>query len=324
MNLLFLFLISFSLVINPTIAQSKSIKSIADKIKFYEVINCSKLNNSNEYYFEQFLECLDQESISSQSLIGLKEKRKLEIFDAIAIAGILNEAVDYGYIEEKTAFNNWNTFINSNYKKKSDKQKLKKILDNSKCKNLNAYEEFIYCFNSEFRGYEIYQSASIKTKERMEHIVFNSLVLTQPDGFVATLKKENLQGYYEFEKIYEEGDGYEFFFKLMNALGTDYFKKVKHSDINWKKVIKFIVIAIIVAYLAKGILKSASKGGSTSSSTSSSASTASSGGQYSYSLSHSGSAAKGAFGKGMFRYAPKTSVLRKPWFRYTFARGGFF
>ena len=79
-----------------------------------------------------------------------------------------------------------------------------------------------------------------------------------------------------------------------------------------------------MAYLAKGILKSASKGSSASSSSTSSASTATSGGQYSYSLSYSGSAAKGAFGKGMFRFAPKTSVLQKPWFKYTFARGGFF
>ncbi len=321
MNKILIIIISVTLILNPTYAYSKSIK---EKIEFYNVINCSKLNNSKEYYFEQFLNCLDQESITSQSLIGLKEKRKVEIFDAIAIASILNDSIEMGFIDEKVAFSSWNKFINSNYKKKSDKQKLKNILDNSKCKNLNDYDEFIYCFNLEFRNYEIYQSASIKTKERMEHIVFNSLVLTEPDGLVVTLKKENLFGVNEFEKIYEEGDGFEFFFRLMNALGTDYFKKVKSSDINWKKVVKFIVIAIIVAYLAKGILKSASKGSSASSSSTSSASTATSGGQYSYSLSYSGSAAKGAFGKGMFRFAPKTSVLQKPWFKYTFARGGFF
>ena len=62
----------------------------------------------------------------------------------------------------------------------------------------------------------------------------------------------------EFDQFYEEGDGFEFFFTLMNALGTDYFKKVKHvMMLIGKRVIKFIVIAIIVAYLAKGLLKSA-------------------------------------------------------------------
>lgn len=321
MRLIISTIISLLIILNPSFAYSKSIN---EKIKFYEVINCSKLNDSEEYYFEQFLECLDKESISSKSLIGIKEKRKIEIFDAIAIAGIINESVDYGYVEDQVAFDNWNKFMNSNYKKKSDKQKLKKILDNSKCKNLRDYEEFINCFNSEFRNYEIYQSASIKTKERMEHIVFNSLVLTEPDGLVVTLQRENLYGVSNVEKIYEEGDGFEFFFKLMNALGTDYFKKTKHSDVDWKKVVKFIVIAIIVAYLAKGLLKSASKTSSSSASSASSTTTTSTGGQYSYSLSYSGSAARGAFGKGMFRFAPKTSVLQKPWFKYTFARGGFF
>ena len=61
----------------------------------------------------------------------------------------------------------------------------------------------------------------------MENIIFNSLVLTEPDGLVVTFKRENIYGNLEVEKIHEEGDGFEFFFKLMNALGTDYFKKTK-------------------------------------------------------------------------------------------------
>ena len=84
--------------------------------------------------------------------------------------------------------------------------------------------------------------------------------------------------------------------------------------------------AIVVAYLAKSLLKSSGSSGTTASSSSSSSSAVSSTStsSYSYSLSYSGSAAQGAFGKGMFRFAPKTSVLQKPWFKYTFARGGFF
>ena len=67
MKIIFLFLISFSLIVNPTIAYSKSIKSILDKIEFYEVIHVLKINS-----FEEFL-CFDHEAISSQSL-GLKRK----------------------------------------------------------------------------------------------------------------------------------------------------------------------------------------------------------------------------------------------------------
>ena len=319
MNIILLFLISFSLIVNPTIAYSKATKTILEKTEFYEIISCYPKINS----FEEFSLCIDNQTMTSQKLGLLKKKKKREIYDMLAIVSILNEGVTEGFIDDKTAFKSWSQFINSNYKKRTSKQKLKKILDQSKCENSEDYESFIICFNNEFRTYDIYQSADIKTKERMEHIVFNSLILTKPDGLVYTLKKENINGIEEFDQLYEEGDGYEFFFTLMNALGTDYFKKTG-DDVDWKKIIKFIVIAIIVAYLAKSLLKSSGSSGTTASSSSSSSSAASSTSTSSYSLSYSGSAAQGAFGKGMFRYAPKTSVLQKPWFKYTFARGGFF
>ena len=315
-KLIFQFLISFSLIVNPTIAYSKTTKTILEKTEFYEIISCYPKIDS----FEEFSLCVDNQTMTSQKLGLLKKKKKREIYDMLAIVNILNEGVTEGFIDNKTAYNNWNQFINSNYKKRTSKQKLKKILDESKCENSIDYESFINCFNNEFRSYDVYQSADIKTKERMEHIVFNSLVLTKPDGIVITLKRENIYGSELVDKIYEEDDAYEFFFTLMNALGTDYFKKTG-NDVDWKKVIKFIVIAIIVAYLAKGLLKSSGSAGSTSSSSSSAASSSST---KSYSLSYSGSAAQGAFGKGMFRFAPKTSVLQKPWFKYTLARGGFF
>ena len=135
----------------------------------------------------------------------------------------------------------------------------------------------------------------------MEHIVFNSLILTKPDGLVYTLKKENLYESEDFDKLYTEGDGYDFFFALMNALGTDYFKKVKHkSDVDWKKVIKFIVIAIIVAYVAKGLLKSPS------------------------SLSNSDIAAKVACRTNMLEFNHAKNVICKSWFIKGLAKGGFF
>ena len=305
------------LVFNPSALYAKSI-SIKEKLNFYQIIDCANLVDD----FNKFNECTEQQSLTSQSLGKLKNKPKRELFDILAVVNIINESVNEEFFDDQKAFKNWDAFINSNYKKKSSKQKLKKILDDSKCKNLKDYKKFIRCFSNEFRSYKIYQNSSIKTKERIEHIVFNSLILTKPNGLVYTLKKEDVYGLAEFDKLYEVGDGYDFFYTLMNALGTDYFKKVNDkSDINWKRIITFIVIAIIVSYMAKGLLKSSSGSSASSTGTTSSTSAASSG---SYSLSSTGVAAKGSFGKNMFRFAPKNSVLHKPWFKYTFARGGFF
>ena len=294
---------------------SKPTKTILNQTNFYEIISCYP----NKSSFNEFSECVDNETMTSRKFGLLKKKKKREIFDILAIVNILNEGVEEGFIDDKKAYNNWDQFINSNYKKKISKKKLKKILDESKCENSKDFEKFIFCFNDEFRSYDVYQTADIKTKERMEHVVFNSLILTKENGLVVTLQEKNDFGFEEVDKLYEFGDGYDFFFTLMNAFGTNYFKKVKvKSDVDWKKIVTFIVIAIIVAYFAKGLLKS-TKGGSGSVSSSSASS---SGG--SYSLSGYGSASQGAFGKGMFRFAPRNSVLHKPWFKYTFARGGFF
>lgn len=320
MNIILLFLISFSLIVNPTIAYSKATKTILEKTEFYEIISCYPKIDS----FEEFSLCIDNQTMTSQKLGLLKKKRKREIYDIIAIVNILNEGVTEGFIDDAIAYKNWNQFINSNYKKRTSKQKLKKILDESKCDNSKDYESFISCFNNEFRYYDIYQSADIKTKERMEHIVFNSLILTKPDGLVYTLKKENIYGVEKIDQLYEEGDGFDFFFTLMNALGTDYFKKTG-DDVDWKKVVKFIVIAIIIALLAKRLLKSSSSSGTSSSSSTTSSTTASSSTSSTYSYTFSAGNSTGTiFGKGMFRYAPQNSVLHKPWFKYTFARGGFF
>ena len=320
MRLLFFLLISFSLIFNPSIAYSKSSKTILDQTDFYEIITCNPNINS----FSEFSVCVDNQTMTSQKLGLLKKRLKREIYDIIAIINILNEGVVEGFIDDEIAYNNWTQFINSNYKKRTSKQKLKKILDESKCNNSKDYDSFISCFNNEFRSYDIYQSSDIKTKERMEHIVFNSLILTKPDGFVYTLEKENIYGVEEFDQLYESGDGYKFFFTLMNALGTNYFKKTG-DDVDWKKVVKFIVIAIIIALLSKRLLKSSGGSGASSSSSATSSTSASSSASSTYSYTFSAGNSTGSiFGKGMFRYAPKNSVLHKPWFKYTFARGGFF
>ena len=323
MKKLAIYFISFVLIFNPTVLYAKS-TSIKDKTKFYQIINCSNYVED----FNEFSECVDELSITSQPLGKLNTIKKKEIFDILAIVNIINESVNEGFVEDDEAFNNWNDFLNSNYKIKSEKMELKKIVDNTKCKNNKNYEEFISCFNNEFRTYDIYQYASIKTKERMEHIVFNSFILTKPRGLVYTLKKENIWGVSELDKLYKKGDGFDFFFTLMNALGTEYFTKPKYkvhteknwekSETNWKKVIKFIVIAAIVAVLAKGLLKSFSKGSFSSSGSSASSSS----GLTSQQAASSANVKFQSMGfKNMFRYAPSNSVMHRGWFKYGFVKG---
>ena len=319
MKNVFTALICIVLILNPTLLYAKSVK---EKTNFYSIIECEKINDD----FSAFVECVEKQSMTSSKLANLKQSKKKEIFDILAVANIINKSVNEGFVNDFEAYINWELFLNSNYKSKSKKNKLKKVLENNPCVNLKDYNKFINCFNNEFRKFDIYQNTNIKTKERMEHIVFNSLVLTQPGGLVATLKKENIFGNNEIDTIYKEGDGYEFFFILMNALGTEYFTKPKYkveSNIEWKKVIKFIVIAIIVAVVAKGLIKTLSKGSSSSGATTSSTGTGTT------------SVASGCTQvlvarctsvgwKGLFRNAPARSVLKKPWFKMAFSRGGFF
>ncbi len=85
------------------------------------------------------------------------------------------------------------------------------------------------------------------------------------------------------------------------------------------RIIKFIIIAIVVAYLSKSLIKSV--GGKSSTGTSSSSSAASTG------SSGCSSALVGRctsiFQQNIFRNAPASSVLKKPWFRYGFTKGFF-
>ena len=104
----------------------------------------------------------------------------------------------------------------------------------------------------------------------------------------------------------------------MNLLGTDYYKKVK-SNVEWKKIITFIVIAIIVAVLAKGLLKSFSKGSYSSPSGASASS--SSGLTTQQAASSAGVKSQPLFMRNMFKYAPSNSVLHKGWFKYGFTKG---
>ena len=148
----------------------------------------------------------------------------------------------------------------------------------------------------------------------METIVSNALFLTKPGSEVYAVAKIE----YQRGKTYGSSDGFDYFFTYMNMLGTDYFKKVK-SNVEWRKIITFIVIAIIVAVLAKGLLKSFSK---SSYSSPSGASASSSSGLTSQQAASSAGVKFQSMGmKNMFRYAPSNSVAHTKWFKYGFVKG---
>ena len=72
----------------------------------------------------------------------------------------------------------------------------------------------------------------------MEHIVFNSLILTNPDGLVYTIKKEGLLGNNELDKLYESGDGYEFLADqviALDALNPQVASRLLTPLTRWKK-----------------------------------------------------------------------------------------
>ncbi len=110
----------------------------------------------------------------------------------------------------------------------------------------------------------------------------------------------------------------------MDKLGSDYFIKSK-NDINWKKVITFIIIAILIAYMAKRLLKKGSSGSSQSSVSSGSTSTAS--------ATNPVNSATGYYNQIPVKYAtnykityykPYIDVTQKTWFKYAMkSRFGF-
>jgi hypothetical protein len=285
--------------------------TIIKKTKIHQITTCEKYLNSN---FEKYIECLNEEVFTSNHFAKLSKNKKNDIQSLLAISNILQENVEDGFISNEKVTLIWNQILNSPYKSKVKKSELQDVLEQTTCMDEEDYEPFIKCFASQFRNFEIYQKSDLLSKRRMETIVSNALYLTVPNSKVyAIAKNESIKG-----TTYSSYQGFNYFITYMNYLGTDYYKKVK-SDVDWNKIIKFIIIAIVVAYLSKSLIKSV--GGKSSTGTSSSSSAASTG------SSGCSSALVGRctsiFQQNIFRNAPASSVLKKPWFRYGFTKGFF-
>ena len=235
---------------------------------------------------------------------SIKNKKESDLINLLEISEIINFTLQQEFISNEIALNEWFKIVNSDYKKKSKKTNdLDKIINNSSCINYDNFEKFIKCFYTEYRNLDIYKSSDIITKRRIETIMLNSLNL-QDGNLVILLDKENL-----FEKTFDPNDGFEYFFTTMNGFGKDFYNKRK-LDIDYKKIITFIVIAVIVALVAKKLLAKNSFNFTSNSSSASSASSGSSG---------SSAASKNY----LYKNLPKSHILQKPWFRYGLRLRGF-
>ncbi|MDA7704075.1 hypothetical protein N8794_00430 [Candidatus Pelagibacter sp.] len=314
MKRVLVFFVSSILVYNSFTTSVLAVSTIK-KTKIHQITSCEKYLNSK---FEKYIDCLNEEVFTSKQFAKLSKNKKNDIQSLLAISNILQENVEDGFISDQKVLLIWDQILNSPYKAKIKKKELQKVLEQTTCMDKEDYEPFIKCFSSQFRNFEIYQKSDLLSKRRMETIVSNSLYLTRPGSKVYAETKN----YLEKGQMYSSSDGFNFFVTYMDKLGSDYFLKVK-DEVDWEKVIKFIIIAIIMAIVAKKLMKSFSKNSysSSSSSTSTAGSSSTSGLTANQTNSLANVGAQPKFMQNMFRYAPSNSVLHKKWFKYSFVKG---
>jgi len=243
MRTIILLIITFSLIVNPSIAYSKSIIS---KTKF-DKINCEL----NKLTFNEYLECVDNYKFSATEAWKNK-KHYNEILYLVSILSTINQTYNENLITEQNAKKIWSEVLNKEYKFK-DKNKNFDLIKEIKCiEEGMIYVDFINCIYQEFRNTGIYNEADIITKYRIENIVSNAIFLSKKESLVLELNKSS-----EVENRYTNEDGYEFFNNLISKLGTDYFKQIKNKnyDGDIKKILLFLLTMIVVSYFAKGLLK---------------------------------------------------------------------
>ena len=265
----FLVYLSSLILIFTQISSTANAVTIEKKLKINKISNCTYLYKEN---FDKYTECLNNEILDSSQFNKLSVKKKKDIVSLLSIANILSENIEDKFLEEEKVVIIWQDILTTKYKGNIKKKKLSKILDDSSCLDKNNYSIFIRCFANEFRNLGIYKSSDLLTKRRIETIMINSLYLSKKDSIVYAETKSNLLDGIK----YENSDGFDFFFTLMNGLGNDYFNE-KEKEIDWKKIITFIVIAIIIALIAKKVLKKGSSGGASQSSTSTNSAASSAG-----------------------------------------------
>lgn len=232
--------------------------------------------------------------------VNIKNKKDADLVDLLEISQIIKLTNQKNFISNKDAFNEWRKILNSEYGKKIKKNNnVEKIISNSLCTDKEEFQNFIKCFYLEFRNLNIYKNSDLITKRRIETIMLNSLTLSEENAVLLLSDKDDL-----FEAAYDREDGFDYFLITMNGLGTDFYKKRK-IDVDYKRIIKFLVIAIIISLVAKKIL---SKTGSYSASSETSV-TSSSSSSSSYSSTYK------------YMSSPTSSITQRPWFKYGYSLG---
>lgn len=295
----FTYLFSFIFFLNQ-VSYSATIRTKSNVDRY--LLNCDSAQEFKKYY-----ECFyDNIKINNSSVLKNEKlkKKDRELQNLLELAQLINVAIDSEFITSKSATQEWLKILDSKYSKKIKKKKLKESINESKCLNEDQFEYFINCFYGDFRNLSVYKNSDLLTKNRIETLMLNSMHLKNDigDGFVVTLDKNDL-----YESTFAgDDDGFIFFLMTMDGLGSDFYKK-KDLDIDYKKVLMFIAIVVIISLVAKGVLsKSGGNTGSYSSgTTSATAKTSSSSLRYTYS------------------YAPTSSIVQRPWFKYVYRLGGF-
>ena len=292
MKKIFTYLFTFIFFFNQ-ISYSESIKSSTNVDKY--LISCNKLDD-----FKKLYSCL-YKNLSNKNLsiiLNNPQKKDKDLQNLFLLAQLLFYSVDKNLISNKKAYKEWDTILESAYKKKIKKKEIEEALNNSNCLNTTEFDPFISCFYGEFRNMNAYKNTNIETKRRIEGIMINVINLKDGGDVFLLDKKDNVEELFQGQK-----DGFNFFLTMMNGLGTDFYKKRKFKDdLDYEKIMLFIATSIIISLVAKKVLAK-SIGSKSSSTGSANINPSSSGTKYSFSSQTS------------------ANIVQKPWFRYAYRYG---
>lgn len=288
----------------------------ASSVKKYLNLNFDICDRYDKFY--EFIACVEKIASKSSQYKNSFEYRKNSV-NFMNINFVYDDFLSENIINKDQAFSYFNKLLNSNiisYKKKID---IEKTIRTSKCLNDKIFSEFINCFNNEFRDYPIYQNNNLINKFRFEETMFNMIMNSKGNLIVFVDIDGN-------EIEFDNNSGFRYFELMMEKIALNYFVNnggIIESDIDpyvvidkteaLKNILIFIIATVLISYIAnKAVTKIVGKISSSSSSSAISSST---------SASSSTASSSGEFLPGLFRNAPKNSILRKKVFKQALVSG---
>ena len=110
------------------ISYSKTIRSSTNVDKY--LINCNKLDDFKKLY-NCFYENLSNKNLSI--ILNNPQKKDKDLQNLYLLTQLLIHSVDIDLISNKKAHREWQTILNSEYKKKVKKKEIEETLNNSNC-----------------------------------------------------------------------------------------------------------------------------------------------------------------------------------------------